>query len=440
MSSAKTYTVQQGNTLAAIAKHFGKTVNQLMEYNGLSNPDVIHVGQVLKLELAPDDLKFQTLFLDAFRQPIEGLEYLLKFDGKEAKAQTLANGLGAVVQTLSPSSMIEILVKRADNSWKKLGEVASGMGHKLATLVSPNIELQEKSSKLQPKEAPAKPQYNKQNPPPTQPQGKPIQPGHPAQTKKGTSPNTVVLEVDIPQDLLDYFKLYKDTPITEDDWASVSRKLDCEPAVLKAIAKVESGGASAFWRLNKNDGLCIPKILFERHYFSRLTQGKYDETHPDISWPVGYLTQKTLGMNNAQVHEALKDKKEKKYTHDNHVDMDDVYQSKASSYLRLMNAYRLDKQAALKSASWGKFQVMGANYAACDVDSIERFVKTMCSGEQGQVELLAGFIQKNKLLHDAVKKKDWAEIARNYNGPSFKTYKYDTQIQQAYNDIKKKGD
>ena len=49
----------------------------------------------------------------------------------------------------------------------------------------------------------------------------------------------------------------------------------------------------------------------------------------------------------------------KDYTHDNLVDLDDVYHSSASSYLRLMNAYRLDKQAALQSASWGKFQIMG---------------------------------------------------------------------------------
>jgi LysM repeat protein len=439
MSTAKTYTVKKGDTLTSIAKQHGKTVHQLVEYNGLTHPDVLHIGQVLKVELGSADLSLQTLFLDAFRQPIEGLEYLLKFDGKEVKAKTPANGLGAAVQTLSPSSIVEVMVKRGDRTWKKLVETTSDVGYKLITLVSPNIALQEPSQKLPAEKPPAQPAYNRKTPPPSAPKGTPIQPGHPVQKKKGKDPNTVVLEVDIPQDLLGYFKLYKDTPITDNDWETESDALDCESEVLKAIAKVESGGRTAFWRLNRDDGLHIPKILFERHYFSRLTKHKYDATHPDISWPVGYLNKKMLGKDNAQVHAALNHKKQKNYTHDNRVDLDDVYHSSASSYLRLMNAYRLDKQAALKSASWGKFQIMGANYNACGAEFIEDFVGTMCSGDLGQIQLLSGFIEKNKPLHEAVKKKDWAQIAFHYNGPSYKTYQYDSKMQQAYNEIKKKS-
>lgn len=439
MSNSKTYTVKKGDTLAGIAKQHGKTVHQLVEYNGLTHPDVLHIGQILKVELESADLSLQTLFLDAFRQPIEGLEYLLKFDGKEVKAKTPANGLGAAVQTLSPSSVVEVMVKRADNTWKKLVETTSDVGQKLITLVSPNIALKEPSQKLPAEKPPAQPAYNTKTPPPSAPKGTPIQPGHPVQKKKGTDPNTVVLEVDIPQDLLDYFKLYKDAPITENDWMGESRTLDCELEVLKAIAKVESGGRTAFWRLNRDDGLHIPKILFERHYFSRLTQHKYDATHPDVSWPVGYLNKQMLGKDNAQVQTALNHKQQKDYTHDNRVNLDDVYHSSASSYLRLMNAYRVDKQAALQSASWGKFQIMGANYKVCSVDSIEEFVRAMCSGDLGQIKLLSGFIQKNKRLHEAVRKKDWAQIAFHYNGPSYKTYQYDSKMQQAYNELKKKG-
>ncbi len=44
-----TYTVQAGDTLGGIAKRFGVTVDQLVQWNGLANPDSIDVGQVLKV-------------------------------------------------------------------------------------------------------------------------------------------------------------------------------------------------------------------------------------------------------------------------------------------------------------------------------------------------------------------------------------------------------
>jgi hypothetical protein len=44
-----TYTVQDGDTLGGIAKRFGVTVDQLVAWNGLANPDSIDVGQVLKV-------------------------------------------------------------------------------------------------------------------------------------------------------------------------------------------------------------------------------------------------------------------------------------------------------------------------------------------------------------------------------------------------------
>ena len=47
--SGKTYTVQYGDTLSAIAIRFGTTVAVLVQLNGISNPDYIYVGQVLKL-------------------------------------------------------------------------------------------------------------------------------------------------------------------------------------------------------------------------------------------------------------------------------------------------------------------------------------------------------------------------------------------------------
>lgn len=42
-----TYTVKSGDTLGAVAKKFGVTVAQLVEWNGIADPDNIAIGQVL---------------------------------------------------------------------------------------------------------------------------------------------------------------------------------------------------------------------------------------------------------------------------------------------------------------------------------------------------------------------------------------------------------
>ena len=48
-SSYTTYTVQAGNTLSGIAYKYGVTVSQLQQWNNISNPNEIYVGQTLKI-------------------------------------------------------------------------------------------------------------------------------------------------------------------------------------------------------------------------------------------------------------------------------------------------------------------------------------------------------------------------------------------------------
>lgn len=45
----KTYTVQPGDTLWGISRYYGITVNQLVQLNGIVNPNLIYPGQVLRL-------------------------------------------------------------------------------------------------------------------------------------------------------------------------------------------------------------------------------------------------------------------------------------------------------------------------------------------------------------------------------------------------------
>ncbi len=44
-----TYTVQRGDTLSAIASRYGTTVQELVDINGISNPNLIYPGQTLRI-------------------------------------------------------------------------------------------------------------------------------------------------------------------------------------------------------------------------------------------------------------------------------------------------------------------------------------------------------------------------------------------------------
>ena len=48
-SSYTTYTVQPGDTLSGIAEKYGVTVQQLQQWNDITNPNVINVGQIIKI-------------------------------------------------------------------------------------------------------------------------------------------------------------------------------------------------------------------------------------------------------------------------------------------------------------------------------------------------------------------------------------------------------
>lgn len=62
---ATTYTVVKGDTLTAIAKKYNTTVNNLVQLNGIKNPDYIVVGQVLRLSSSAPSSTTKTSTLKA---------------------------------------------------------------------------------------------------------------------------------------------------------------------------------------------------------------------------------------------------------------------------------------------------------------------------------------------------------------------------------------
>ena len=176
--------------------------------------------------------------------------------------------------------------------------------------------------------------------------------------------------------------------LSEGAMAAAARGLGCELAAVRAVIDVESRGGF--------DDRGRPKILFERHYFHRLTGGRFDAENPDIS-------ARTAGG----------------------------YGRSAAQYDRLARAAALDRDAALRSASWGMFQIMGDNFAAAGFADVEHFVAAMMDGEDAHLAAFVAFVRARGLA-SALARRDWRAFARGYNGPAFARNRYDERLADAY--------
>jgi hypothetical protein len=134
-----------------------------------------------------------------------------------------------------------------------------------------------------------------------------------------------------------------------------------------------------------------PVILYERHLFHRLTNGAFDDGDISSKEPGGYGR---LGP---------------------------------SQYLRLERAIALDREAALKSTSWGLGQVLGSNWEDAGYESVTDMVSHMLMSEDHQLSAVCSFIDGCKLC-PALRTRDWAAFARRYNGPTYKKNKYDARL------------
>lgn len=173
------------------------------------------------------------------------------------------------------------------------------------------------------------------------------------------------------------------------DYIRAANMTGCEIAAIKAVAEVESSGDGFL----PNDS---PKILFERHIFRRLTSGAYDKQYPDISnkVPGGY------GVVSVQ--------------HD-----------------RLNKAASLNRDAALKSASWGKFQIMGFNHKLAGFDTLQGFINAMYQSEGAQLDAFCKFLINTGAVK-WLREKNWAKFAEAYNGKNYKINNYDVKLMTAY--------
>lgn len=185
--------------------------------------------------------------------------------------------------------------------------------------------------------------------------------------------------------------------ISEAKFQEVSKDLGIEVAVLKAVAEVESSGEGFL-----ADGQ--PKILFEPHIFwknlvkrgidpSLHIKGNEDIIYP--KWKSG------------------------------------AYGKVSEQHSRLQRAVKINREAALESASWTSFQILGQNWKSMGYDSIQDFINDAYTDEDKHLDMFVKFVQANNLVR-FLKSKEWRSFARGYNGSGFEKNKYHTKLEAAY--------
>ncbi len=186
--------------------------------------------------------------------------------------------------------------------------------------------------------------------------------------------------------------------LVEANFESAAMKLGVEIAVIKAVTAVESAGSGFI-----ADGRV--KILFEGHIFWKyLIEFKEDP--------------KKLQTGNEDIIYPRWDRT--KYS-----------KSSSGEYLRFDKALAIHRKAAIYSASYGLFQIMGFNFKAAGFDNEENFYEAMQVSEGNQLDSFVNYILHRK-LNDELKEKRWADFAKAYNGPAYEKNAYHLKLERAY--------
>jgi hypothetical protein len=190
--------------------------------------------------------------------------------------------------------------------------------------------------------------------------------------------------------------------ITRDQFTLAAQTIGCEVEVIMAVDHVESGGSGFL-----SDGQ--PVILFEPHIFWKrlkahgLDPNEYITGNEDILYPVWGT--KPYGKSSEQ-------------------------------HARLARAVKIHREAALESASWGRYQILGLNWELAGASSLQDFINKIYKGEYEHLQLFVNFIKATH-LDDELRNLDFRGFARGYNGALYYKHEYDVKLCKAYESIKK---
>lgn len=175
------------------------------------------------------------------------------------------------------------------------------------------------------------------------------------------------------------------------DFGRLARQLGTGEDELRAVVDVEAAGGGF-------DGQGRPKMLFEPHVFWR----ELGEAKRRLAEVQG-LAYRRWGT--------------KSYPKD--------------SYPRLGLAMKIDRPAALRSASWGMGQIMGFNAKLAGYHDAETMIAAFVDDEETHVQAMVNFIVTEH-LDDDLRRHDWTGFARGYNGPGYAANRYPQKLAAAY--------
>ncbi len=185
--------------------------------------------------------------------------------------------------------------------------------------------------------------------------------------------------------------------LSEQAFKDAANLLGVEVAVIKAVDAVESNG-NGFLSTGE------PIILFESHVFWKelkkrgVDPTKHTKGNEDILYPV-------WGTK--------------------------PYGKPYEQHARLQRAAEINRDAALSSASWGRFQIMGYNYKLAGFKNLQGFINAMYKDEGEHLTAFVNYI-KNTGLEDELRNHDWGGFARQFNGALYWKNKYDLRLKKAY--------
>ncbi|MDN6874629.1 N-acetylmuramidase family protein [Pseudomonas citronellolis] len=187
---------------------------------------------------------------------------------------------------------------------------------------------------------------------------------------------------------------------------AAAERLGLPLATIYAVNEVESAGAGFL-------GNGKPKVLFERHQMYRQL---CTPRHPDDD--VAALKRHADELA-AQYPSLINSKP-------------GGYAGGTAEHQRLAQARLIDDTAALESASWGAFQIMGYHATRLGYESVQAFAAAMSTSEAAQFDAFVRFIDADAALMKALKARKWADFAKLYNGPDYARNLYDVKLQRAY--------
>jgi hypothetical protein len=184
--------------------------------------------------------------------------------------------------------------------------------------------------------------------------------------------------------------------LSEGDLIRASEQLAIELAAIKAVTEVEAAGQGFIG--------AKPKILFEGQVF--------------------WKRLRVHGLDPAQYRAGNEDVLYPQWTRSH-------YLGGVREYDRLERARKIQEGAALESASWGLFQIMGYHWKALGYSDIQSYVRLMGENEGRQLDAFTRFVEVNDLAK-YIRERQWTRFAHRYNGPRYKENRYDEKLQRAY--------